>query len=139
MNRANVVVNWAGTSCVGTIDALGLFSLELWNLRKKNRYYNSVLCSLPGCWTSGTSWIRKISGGPLSISSRFFLTIVWQIFWEAKKFEKFFHLKFDVNEWRQILSGRFFQILWPSQNTQTLKKFFGVSHTVKSRTVACLG
>ena len=35
---------------------------------------------------------------------------------KATKFEKIFKLKFDVTEWRQILSGRFFQILWPSQN-----------------------
>ena len=35
---------------------------------------------------------------------------------KATKFEKIYHLKFDVTEQRQILSGRFFQILWPSQN-----------------------
>ena len=34
---------------------------------------------------------------------------------KATKFEKIFHLKFDVTEQCQILSGRFFQILWPSQ------------------------
>ena len=28
--------------------------------------------------------------------------------------------KFDVTEYRQILSGRIFQILWPSQNIRTL-------------------
>ena len=31
-----------------------------------------------------------------------------------------FHLKFDATQKHQILSGRFFQILWPSQNIQTL-------------------
>ena len=35
---------------------------------------------------------------------------------KATKFEKIFHLKFDVTEQRPILSGIFFQILWPSQN-----------------------
>ena len=33
---------------------------------------------------------------------------------KATKFEKIFHLKFNVTEYRQILSGRFFQISWPS-------------------------
>ena len=37
----------------------------------------------------------------------------------ATKFEKIFHLQFDITEKRQILSGRFFQILWPSQNIRT--------------------
>ena len=40
---------------------------------------------------------------------------------KATKFEKIFDLRFDPTRWRQILSGRFFQILWPSQNIQTLK------------------
>ena len=39
---------------------------------------------------------------------------------KATKFKKIFHLRFDVTEYRQILSGRFFQILWPSQNIRTL-------------------
>ena len=39
---------------------------------------------------------------------------------KATKLEKIFHLKFDTTEQRQILSGRFFRILWPSQNIQTL-------------------
>ena len=39
---------------------------------------------------------------------------------KATKFEKIFHLKFDVTKWRQIFSGRFFRILWPSQNIRTL-------------------
>ena len=33
---------------------------------------------------------------------------------KATKYEKIFHLEFDVTEYCQILSGRFFQILWPS-------------------------
>ena len=36
---------------------------------------------------------------------------------KATKFEKIYHLKFDVTEQR-----RFFQILWPSQNIWTLQK-----------------
>ena len=40
---------------------------------------------------------------------------------KATKFEKIFHLRFEVTELRQILSGRFFQILWPSQNIRALK------------------
>ena len=40
---------------------------------------------------------------------------------KATKFEKNFHLKFDPTQQCQILSGRFFQILWPSQNIRTLK------------------
>ena len=36
------------------------------------------------------------------------------------EFEKIFHLKFDVTQYRQILSGRFFQILWSFQNIRTL-------------------
>ena len=39
---------------------------------------------------------------------------------KATKFEEIFHVKFDVTEYRQILSGRFFQFLWPSQNIRTL-------------------
>ena len=39
---------------------------------------------------------------------------------KATKFEKIFRLKFDVTEQRQILNGRFFQILWSSQNIRTL-------------------
>ena len=35
---------------------------------------------------------------------------------KATKFETIFRLKFDVTEQRHILSGRFFQILRPSQN-----------------------
>ena len=58
----------------------------------------------------------------------------------ATKFERIFHLKFDVTQWRQILSGRFFQILWSSQNIRTLpnklarQKLFGwdFSHLVLS-------
>ena len=42
---------------------------------------------------------------------------------KATKFEKIFHLKFDLTEKRQILSGRFFQILWPSQNIRTLTQY----------------
>ena len=34
---------------------------------------------------------------------------------KATKFEKIFHLEFDTTWKRQILSGRFFQTLWPSQ------------------------
>ena len=37
---------------------------------------------------------------------------------KGTKFEKIFHLQFDVT---QILSGRFFQILCLSQKVQTLK------------------
>jgi hypothetical protein len=40
---------------------------------------------------------------------------------KGTKFEKIFHLKFDATEQRQIESGRFFQILCPSQNVQTLR------------------
>ena len=40
---------------------------------------------------------------------------------KATKFEKIFHTKFDVTEYRQFFNGYFFQILWPSQNIQTLK------------------
>ena len=40
---------------------------------------------------------------------------------KATKFEKIFHINFDVTEYCQILSGRFFHILWPSQNIRTLK------------------
>ena len=39
---------------------------------------------------------------------------------KATKFKKIFHLEFDVTEWHQILSGRFFQIFWPPQNIRTL-------------------
>ena len=39
---------------------------------------------------------------------------------KATKFEKIFHLIFDATQYRQILSGRFFQIWWPSQNIRTL-------------------
>ena len=41
---------------------------------------------------------------------------------KATKFEKIFHLKFDVTECEecQNLSGRFFRILWPSQNIPIL-------------------
>ena len=39
---------------------------------------------------------------------------------KATKFEKIFHLKSDDTEQCQILSERFFQILWPSQNILTL-------------------
>ena len=39
---------------------------------------------------------------------------------KATKFEKIFHLKFDATQKRQIISGIFFQILWPSQNIGTL-------------------
>ena len=39
---------------------------------------------------------------------------------KATKFEKIFHLKFDATQYRQNLSGRFFQILWPSQNIRPL-------------------
>ena len=39
---------------------------------------------------------------------------------KATKFGKIFHLKFDATQCRQILSGRFYQILWPSQNIRTL-------------------
>ena len=46
---------------------------------------------------------------------------------KATKFEKIFHVKFDITEQRQILSGRFFQILWPSQNIQTLIENFDKS------------
>ena len=46
------------------------------------------------------------------------------LFEKSTKFEKIFHLKFDTIEERQILSGRFFQIMCPSQNVQTLKDNF---------------
>ena len=42
---------------------------------------------------------------------------------KATKFEKISNLKFDVTQYCQILSGRFFQILWPSQNIRTLTHF----------------
>ena len=35
--------------------------------------------------------------------------------------KKIFQMKFNITEKRQILSGGFFQILWPSQNIRTLK------------------
>jgi hypothetical protein len=38
------------------------------------------------------------------------------------KYEKIFHLKFDTTEQHQILSGRFFQNLCPSQNIQTFSE-----------------
>ena len=40
---------------------------------------------------------------------------------KGTKFEKIFDLEFDATEQRQILSGRFFQILCQFQNVQTLK------------------
>ena len=40
---------------------------------------------------------------------------------KGTKFQKIFHLKFDVTQQRQILSGRFFQILCPSQKVRTLQ------------------
>ena len=46
---------------------------------------------------------------------------VW-IFWEDHKMSKKNHLKFDATQWHQNLSGRFFWILWPSQNIRTLAK-----------------
>ena len=41
---------------------------------------------------------------------------------KAQNLKKIFHLKFDATEHHQIESGRFFQILCPSQNVQTLTK-----------------
>ena len=38
----------------------------------------------------------------------------------AQNSKKIFHFQFDVTQWHQILSRRFFQILWPSQNIRTL-------------------
>ena len=48
---------------------------------------------------------------------------LWQMFSiKFRYFEKATkHFKFDVTEQRQIFIGRFFQILWPSQNIQTLQ------------------
>ena len=43
---------------------------------------------------------------------------------KATKFEKILHLKFDATEYRQIENGRFFQILFPSQNVQTLTDLY---------------
>ena len=48
------------------------------------------------------------------------LTLKLGYFEKATKFEQIFHLKFDITEWCQIFSGRFFQIFWPSQNVRTL-------------------
>ena len=45
---------------------------------------------------------------------------------KATKFEKIFYLKFYVTDYRQILSGRFFQILWPSQNIRTLISYLQI-------------
>ena len=72
-----------------------------------------------------------------NMSWKFFRSHFWQCddlifsFWnlwfgyseEATKFENIFHVKFDVTEKRQILSVRFFQILWPSQNIRILLTF----------------
>ena len=41
---------------------------------------------------------------------------------KATQFEKIFHIEFDATQELQILSGRFFQILWPSQNIRSLNK-----------------
>ena len=41
---------------------------------------------------------------------------------KGTQFEKTFHIEFDATEQHQILSGRFFQILCPSQNVQTLRR-----------------
>ena len=46
------------------------------------------------------------------------LSLKFGLFEKGTKFEKNFI--FDVTNWRQILSGRFFQILCPSQKVQTL-------------------
>ena len=40
----------------------------------------------------------------------------------AHNLKKTFHIEFDATEQHQILSGRFFQILCPSQNVQTLRR-----------------
>ena len=40
---------------------------------------------------------------------------------KATKFEKILHLEFDATQQRQIFSGRFYQILWPSQIIRTLE------------------
>ena len=39
---------------------------------------------------------------------------------KGTKFQKIFHFEFDPTEYRQILRGRFFEILCPSQKIQTL-------------------
>ena len=59
---------------------------------------------------------------------------------KATKFEKIFHLKFDITEERQVQGGRFFQILWPFQKTQTLThegllllRIQGLKQTVKPK------
>ena len=51
------------------------------------------------------------------------LTLKFRYSEKATKFEKMFHLNFDVTEQRQK-SGRFFQILWPSQNIRTLRSYY---------------
>ena len=56
------------------------------------------------------------------VFSRFFFIVYLKFGFSEKatKFEKIFHVKFNVTEYHQILRGRFFQILRPSQNIQTL-------------------
>ena len=52
---------------------------------------------------------------------------------KTKKFEKIIHLKFDVTEYHQIISRRFFQILWPSQNIRTLNDQSGLQSNTFSK------
>ena len=56
---------------------------------------------------------------------------------KATKFEKIFHLKFDVTEFRQILSGRFFQTFCPSQNILTLRVRRILEWTTRSWQLSC--
>ena len=55
------------------------------------------------------------------VSCHFYPTLVkFGDFEKATKFEKLFHLIFVISQYLQILSGRFFQILFPYQKVRTL-------------------
>ena len=61
-------------------------------------------------WPEASCWID-----PLKMTKRTRLLLQCSAFWrgseKGEKFEKIFHFQFEITQYRQILSGRFFQIL----------------------------
>ena len=57
---------------------------------------------------------------PFTYTRSFTAKVKFRYSEKATKFEKIFHIKFDITEQHQILRRRFFKILWPSQNIRTL-------------------
>ena len=98
------------------------FLKNLWNVKEYSvvRSMKTIIIQ----WSLEHKSLRRKARFIVTIPKKYRqsnLVLKFGHFVKGTKSKKIFHLKFDATELHQFESGRFFQILCPSQNVQTLR------------------